>query len=348
MNRLTAFFLLLLRLAIGWHFAAEGYHKLAGYWKGSTETVVRKSKPWTSAGYFREGDGPLARYILKEIGDPDEEALALLTPAPPKRVPPLLAQQWGDYVQSVGDYYGFNDDQRQKANKALKMAEEAVADWLTRTKVDDKNYQAATPEGRLPVPVRLEQYKRKREELIEPKYSHLASIGSDAESVRLHNVKAEVVRLRVGLLNDLNEYTQDLRKELEKIPTPQQKQEAESKGKPPQPQPPAPESDKQKWIDWITMYGLTIVGACLILGLFTRLSCLLAASFLVMTYWCNPPFPWLPLPPNNEGYYLFINKNAIEALALLALATTASGRWLGLDALIHWMLFGSRSPAARG
>ena len=57
-----------------------------------------------------------------------------------------------------------------------------------------------------------------------------------------------------------------------------------------------------------------------------------------------PPFPWLPTAPNNEGYYLFVNKNVIECLALLALATTASGRWLGLDALIHWMLFGGRRP----
>lgn len=347
MNKLTAFFLLLLRLAIGWHFAAEGYHKLDGYWKGTTETVVGKpNKPFTSAAYFREGAGPLAKYIRKEVGDPDEEALGLLTPtAPPKRVPPLLAQEWGDYVHRFGDYYGFNEDQRQKADKALKMAEEAVADWLTRTQVDDKNYLSTTQEGRLPAPVRLEQYKRKREELTESKHSHLVAIGSDAESVRLHDIKAEVVRLRVGLLNDLDEYTQDLRKELEKIPTSEQKQEAEGKGKPPQPQPPAAESDKQKWIDRITIYGLTIIGACLILGLFTRLSCLAAASFLVMTYLCVPPFPWLPLPPNNEGFYLFINKNVIEALALLALATTASGRWLGLDALIHWMLFGNRRPA---
>ena len=347
MNKLTAFFLLLLRLAIGWHFAAEGYHKLKGYWEGPTEGVIGKpNKPFTSAGYFREGAGPLAGYIRKEIGDPDEEALALLTPAPPKRVPPRLAQEWGDYVHGFSDYYGFNEDQRQKADHALKVAEDAVADWLTRSQANDKNYQAATQEGRLPVPVRLEQYKRKREELTEPKHSHLVSIGSDAESVRLHNIKADVVRLRVGLLNDLKEYTQDLQKELEKIPTPQQRQEAESKGKPPQPQPPAPESVKQKWIDRITMYGLTIVGACLILGMFTRLSCLLAAGFLVMTYLINPPFPWLPLPPNNEGYYLFINKNVIEALALLALATTASGRWLGLDALVHWMLFGNRRPVS--
>src|SRR5579883_730755 len=354
MNKLTAIFLLLLRLAIGWHFFAEGYHKLDGYWRGPTETVVGRSKPFSSAGYFREGTGPLAKFIRQEVGDPDEEALKLLTPeraespsAPPhKRTPPLLHQEWGDYVHRFCDYYGLNDEQRKKAQDALTKTEDAAVEWLTRTKVDEKNFKAKTQEGRLPVPVRLEQYKQKLEELSEPKHSHLISIGSDAESVRLHNVKSDVVRLRVGLLNDLNEYTQDLRKELEKIPSSEQKQEAASKGKAPEPQPPAGENTKQKWLDLATMYGLTVLGACLIVGLFTRLSCLLAAGFLVMTYLCMPPFPWLPSAPNNEGFYLFVNKNVIECLALLALATTTSGRWLGLDALVHWMLFGGRRPTA--
>jgi uncharacterized membrane protein YphA (DoxX/SURF4 family) len=356
MNRLTAFFLLLLRLAIGWHFAAEGYHKLDGYWKGPTETIVGKSRPFSSAGYFREGSGPLAQYIRKQVGDPDDEALALLTAkpaestdAPPHtRTPPLLAQEWSDFVHRFSDYYGFNDEQRKKAEAALTRAEDAAVRWLTSNEVTEKNYKAQTQEGRLPLPARLEQYKQTLEELLEPKHSHLVSIGSDAESARLHNIKAEVVRLRVGLLNDLNEYTQDLRKDLEKIPTDEQKKAAEGKGKPPQPEPPANENVKQWWIDQATMYGLTILGACLIVGLFTRTACLLSAVFLLMTYCTWPPFPWLPSAPNNEGYYLFINKNAIEMLALLALATTTSGRWLGLDALIHWMLFGSRSPAARG
>jgi uncharacterized membrane protein YphA (DoxX/SURF4 family) len=78
-----------------------------------------------------------------------------------------------------------------------------------------------------------------------------------------------------------------------------------------------------------------VIGAGLLLGLLTRTNCLLAAGFLALTYGCTPPFPWLPVPPNNEGYYAYVNKNLVEMLALLALATTASGRWFGLDALLH-------------
>jgi uncharacterized membrane protein YphA (DoxX/SURF4 family) len=98
----------------------------------------------------------------------------------------------------------------------------------------------------------------------------------------------------------------------------------------------------QKWIDLSTMYGLTVLGACLLLGLFSRTAAVLSAGFLLSTYLCFPPFPWLPAAPNNEGYYLFVNKNLIEMLALLALATTASGRWFGLDAVIHALFFGRR------
>jgi uncharacterized membrane protein YphA (DoxX/SURF4 family) len=352
MNKLTALFLLLLRLAIGWHFFAEGFHKLDGYWRGPTETVVGKARPFSSAGYFREGTGPLAKIIRKEVGDPDDEAFQLLTPeqaespnAPPHtRTPPLLHREWGEYVRRFCDHYSLSDEQRQKAEEVLTQTEDNAVKWLTRTEADEKNFTAKAQEGRLPVPARVALYQRKLDELNEPKHSHLVSIGSDAESVRLHNLKAEVVRLRVGLVNDLDEYTKDLRKELEKLPTAEQKQQAEGKGKPPEPQAPSSEKQMQTWIDLATMYGLTVLGACLILGLFTRLSCLLSAGFLVMTYLCIPPFPWLPSAPNNEGYYLFVNKNVIECLALLALATTTSGRWLGLDALIHWMLFGGRRP----
>jgi uncharacterized membrane protein YphA (DoxX/SURF4 family) len=352
MNKLTAFFLLLLRLAIGWHFAAEGYHKLRDYRKGPTETVVGKSRPWSSAGYFREGTGPLAKYIRQQVGDPDAEALALLTTkaadssnAPPHtRTPPLLAQEWGDYVNRFGDYYGCTDEQRKKAEDALTKAEDAAVRWLTSNEVTEKNYEAKSQEGRLPAPARLLQYKEKLEEWLEPKHSHLVSIGSDAESTRLHDIKAVVVRLRVSLLNELDEYTKDLTKDLEKIPTAEQKSAAEGKGKAPQPEPPP--NRMQKWLDLSTIYGLTILGACLLVGLFSRTACLLSAGFLLMTYLCMPPFPWLPSAPNNEGYYLFVNKNVIEMLALLALATTRSGYWFGLDALIHWMFFGRRQPVA--
>jgi uncharacterized membrane protein YphA (DoxX/SURF4 family) len=89
-------------------------------------------------------------------------------------------------------------------------------------------------------------------------------------------------------------------------------------------------------IDITTKWGLTIIGACLLMGLFTRTACVAGAGLLLLFFLAMPPLPWLPELPRAEGHYLYINKNIIEMVALLALATTRSGRWLGLDGLLQF------------
>ncbi|HWG45804.1 MAG TPA: DoxX family protein [Gemmataceae bacterium] len=364
MNKCTAFFLIFLRLAIGWHFLAEGYHKLEGYWRGPTETVVGKAKPFSSAGYFREGTGPVAKLIRQQVGDPDSEALGRLEALPKSgdsasvpphmRTPPLLAREWSDYVKRFGDYYGLDDKQRQEAEGKLQQTEDAVVLWLTKEDVDEKTkaikktFQSNTVEVKLPMPQRIAEYKAKLTDLRDTMNNRLYLMGHDVEGRRLLETKADTARLRSALLADLDDYTKELQKSLETLPTEEQKEQAAKKDTilEPVPQPSPAPSALQKWIDLSTMYGLAILGACLVLGLFTRTACVLSAGFLLMTYLCVPPWPWLPVAPNNEGYYAFVNKNVIEMLALLVLATTASGRWFGLDALIHAILFGWRRPAA--
>lgn len=90
-------------------------------------------------------------------------------------------------------------------------------------------------------------------------------------------------------------------------------------------------------IDWLTKWSLLAVGMCLLAGLFTRTACVAGAGLLLMFYLAMPAFPGLPDNPKAEGHYLLINKNIIEMLALLALATTRSGRWLGIDALLQFL-----------
>jgi len=68
-----------------------------------------------------------------------------------------------------------------------------------------------------------------------------------------------------------------------------------------------------------------------------------------MFFLAMPPLPGWPDSPRAEGHYLFINKNIIEMLALLTLATTASGRWVGLDGLIQVLCpCGWKKDAATG
>jgi uncharacterized membrane protein YphA (DoxX/SURF4 family) len=93
-------------------------------------------------------------------------------------------------------------------------------------------------------------------------------------------------------------------------------------------------------VDLTTMWLLAGLGLLLILGLFTRVSCLAAAGLMVLFYLPQPPWPGVPEPPGPE-HSLIINKNLIEAIALLALAFLPTGQWIGLDALLG-RFFGSR------
>jgi len=97
--------------------------------------------------------------------------------------------------------------------------------------------------------------------------------------------------------------------------------------------------------DLITMWGLTAVGLLLILGLFTRLASLGAIGFIVLFYLCNPPFVGYFYSIPTEGSYLIVNKNLVELGALVVVLLTGSGRFAGLDRIVHG-LFGRRPKVA--
>jgi len=87
--------------------------------------------------------------------------------------------------------------------------------------------------------------------------------------------------------------------------------------------------------DLLTMWGLTLVGALLILGLFTRLASLGAIGFLLMFYFATPPFVGYFYSLPSEGSYLLVNKNLVELGALVVVLLTGSGRFAGLDRILH-------------
>jgi thiosulfate dehydrogenase [quinone] large subunit len=85
----------------------------------------------------------------------------------------------------------------------------------------------------------------------------------------------------------------------------------------------------------ITMWGLTIVGVLLMLGLFSRLACLAGIGFIVLFYLANPPFVGYFYSLPTEGSYLIVNKNLVELCALIVVFLTGSGRFAGLDRIVH-------------
>ena len=88
----------------------------------------------------------------------------------------------------------------------------------------------------------------------------------------------------------------------------------------------------------ITMYGLTIVGVLLMLGLFTRLAAAGGIGFILLFYLCNPPFIGYFYAIPTEGTYLIVNKNLVEAAALVVILLTGSGRFAGLDRIVHGLI----------
>ena len=90
--------------------------------------------------------------------------------------------------------------------------------------------------------------------------------------------------------------------------------------------------------DLITMWGLAIVGALLILGLFTRLASVAGIGFILLFYFANPPFVGYFYSLPSEGSYLIINKNLVELCALLVILATRSGLFAGLDRILHGIL----------
>lgn len=81
-----------------------------------------------------------------------------------------------------------------------------------------------------------------------------------------------------------------------------------------------------------TMWGLTILGVLLLIGLSARLAALGGAVMLTMFYLAMPPWPGVPEAPGPEHSFI-INKNFIEIVALLAIAALPTGQWFGLDRL---------------
>jgi uncharacterized membrane protein YphA (DoxX/SURF4 family) len=339
--------LVLLRLAIGWHFFFEGLEKIQSVYLGPTET----SRPWTSEPYLREASGPLGEAFRRQVPGSDEAALERLTvlpvtdgqdPAripPHTRFPPALARDWQAYFDAWVTHYKLDNgkDQEEKkelqhqlelARKKLEQCQDNTVNWLLNgTKKVKKAFPSGVVEVEETTAQRIQEYRDELQKLQAMMNEALPALGKDVLKEKLRREKATVSSLRTDLLKDLDERTEEMKKELQGLLSAEQKKDGPVSVSAPK----AP----VYYVDQVTMWGLTVVGACLLLGFFTRTACVAGAGFLLMFYLSMPPLPWVPENLRAEGHYLFINKNLIELLALLALATTWSGRWAGLDGLLH-------------
>lgn len=403
-SKTTCVFLVLLRLAIGWHLFIEGAVKLESFAVGPTGT----NKPFSSRGYLLQSQGILSPYFRRLAGDPDDFLLTLLD-SRNGEVPAALKAQWEDFVQRYITLYRFDADLQAKANELLKQHLARLAEWfLQGSREVNRDYSFATITPTLTTAERINEYRRKLQELRDRINGWNLRFDKDVSKVQIASLKSDVARLRTELLKDLDDQQLNLEQDLDKLlKVPhllllyaelykmgqavgskqgysreqqgiaeliQAAQDANAviKAKPEiwanvkkdpmelmqhylkDPDfrnklllvakrlvcPPLRIEDTSQLdqADQIVVWGLTLAGLGLLLGCFTRLSCVAGAILLLLFYLSLPPLPGLPDNPMAEGKYLFVNKNLIEALALLALATTASGRWFGFDGLLSMFI----------
>ena len=316
--QLRVFVLLALRLAIGWHFLFEGLHKLHSFAVGPTDT----NRVFTSEPYFAAAEGPLGDYMRKKyLGDPEATYTERLTKkqdvsaAAFKKLPP--SEQAALCPTAAAEALTGGDAEKATAAKAK------FAAWVYGAETQSAKVNMVTGDIPLTADQRLSAIA-----VLQREYDALAARDAEGlgrgygyEMERKKKLKTDLLKAKTDLAADTDKVIADLRKDAGL--------------------PPLDPADKPiKDLDRLTAYTITAVGAGLLLGVFTKLWCLVGVGFLVMTYLAHPTVPWHSLPPNTEGNPLFINKNLIEALGMLVILVHPTGRWLGLDALFLRLIFG--------
>lgn len=276
MNGISRFFLILLRIAIGWHFLFEGIDKVESMRRGVTET----SRPFSSAGYLNESSGPLSKVIKEQIGDPDKAAIERLTPLttitgskPPlpghNYLSPVLAQEWKDYFKRFCDYYGISENPRQlaKAAEEFEKAEDRAGLWLVQGGKDvDRSFSRADFKVPMSTHERVEEFKDKVAHIQELQEREIPLFNRDVIKTRLQIAKAEAAQLRNELMAELK---QPMDEALLSVLTPEQRL---MKAMPADYGKSWSERSRLEYIDLVVSWGLVVVGSCLMLGLFTRTS----------------------------------------------------------------------------
>ena len=303
-------FLVLLRIAIGWHFLYEGTQKILSTPSGKASVLARvlpvpEGPAFSSEGYLRNSSGPLAPRFRALVPDADSRK---------KLDKEQLKNEWSAEMARIGNHFGFDGKQQEEAGELLKVAEKKADDWfLVRENQERVNkYLAELAEV----------------EAIEGNPYALSYERANASADR-KTIEAD----RKGLAKEVDAWSDALRDGLIKLARPEQ---AKDEG------PYQPPLNSLEKIDLLTMWGLSAVGLCLILGLFTPLAALGGAAYLLGFYLSMPPWPGLP-EGITEGHYRYVNKNLIEMLACLVLASTPNGLWIGVDALLFgWIGRGRR------
>jgi uncharacterized membrane protein YphA (DoxX/SURF4 family) len=310
-------FLVLLRLAIGWHCFVEGMDKL-------------QNPAWSSEAYLRESVGPLSGLFRWVAGD---RLLDKLVVTDKEHAPAALAADYDAFTEAFIAHHTLDAEGAERARDMARQGKSKAVTWLTsETETVEKIAPYPPPlKVEWTIPERLAEYERLQTKVAEAE--HLLPTSDKDLHKRYTDAKANANKWRGGLKKSYDIQFTLFKKSLLDVLTDEQKKDAK-----PVPEPvalPLSSWGLLEWSDLKVKWGLVLVGAGLMLGLFSRLSSAAAALLITSFFLAMPPLPGWPESPRLEGHYLFINKTFIEVLALGALTFLPTGRWAGLDALLY-------------
>jgi thiosulfate dehydrogenase [quinone] large subunit len=87
-------------------------------------------------------------------------------------------------------------------------------------------------------------------------------------------------------------------------------------------------------MDFLNVWGLILIGAGLVVGLFTRISAISGMVLLAFYYLSHPAIIGVTYAIPSEGSYLWVNKNLIELFALWVLVLFPTWKTVGLDRFV--------------
>ncbi len=88
------------------------------------------------------------------------------------------------------------------------------------------------------------------------------------------------------------------------------------------------------FIDVVNIWALILIGAALLLGLFTRVALIAGMILLSLYFLSHPPLISTQYLAPGVGNYVFVNQTLIEIVAMFLLLVVPGGRAIGLDRLI--------------
>jgi uncharacterized membrane protein YphA (DoxX/SURF4 family) len=336
--------LVALRAGIGWHFFQQGVEKY-------------ENPKFTSEPFLRQAKGPFAgfyRAMIPEFHGFDDAMDELLGDNQPeiKDVRAVLAdknnplnawvdrvkQDWGKYAAEADAKYEFKAKPKEEKPDPAKAAEAkpvegkpadakpaegdaAKAEEKLKSVIVDEKEEAAyrLDDAFLKLDAAVGEFRAwLMDNPHEVAYWHKLQRSKSGNEVpferpRLSEQQAKVYAQRSKLKAEVATIERELEADLYNVLSAERRVDHK---------PLASEVTTLAKFDKFLMYSLMAIGVCLMAGFLTRLAAFGGAFFLLSVVGTQPPWVMDALPAYEQ---------AIEMLALLVIATTASGRWLGLD-----------------